>query len=147
MKKAVLFLIISLFVFSFSMAQNNITGKWRTIDDDTREVKSIVKVTKEDGKLYGKIVQLFNEDPNYDPLCTECEGKLKNKKIIGMQIINGLTKEDGIWVGDDGILDPDNGKFYDVKIWMDEDDSKKLNVRGYIAFLYRTQTWIREIEE
>ncbi|HKK81727.1 MAG TPA: DUF2147 domain-containing protein [Prolixibacteraceae bacterium] len=147
MKKAVLFLIISLFVFSFSMAQNNITGKWRTIDDDTGEVKSIVKVTKEDGKLYGKIVQLFNEDPNYDPLCTECEGKLKNKKIIGMQIINGLTKEDGIWVGDDGILDPDNGKFYDVKIWMDEDDSKKLNVRGYIAFLYRTQTWIREIEE
>ncbi|MCF8361074.1 MAG: DUF2147 domain-containing protein [Prolixibacteraceae bacterium] len=147
MKKTITLLIISLFVFSFSMAQNSVTGKWRTIDDDTGEVKSIVEITKKDGKLYGEIVQLFNEDPNYDPLCTECKGKLKNKKIIGMQIINGLKKEDGEWVGDDGILDPDNGKFYDVKIWVDEDDPKKLNVRGYIAFLYRTQTWVREIEE
>ncbi|MDA3818485.1 MAG: DUF2147 domain-containing protein [Prolixibacteraceae bacterium] len=147
MKKSITLLIISLFVFSFSMAQNSVTGKWRTIDDDTGEVKSIVEITKKDGKLYGKIIQLFNEDPNYDPLCTECNGKLKNKKIIGMQIINGLTKEDGEWVGDDGILDPDNGKIYDVKIWVDEENPKKLNVRGYIAFLYRTQTWIREVEE
>jgi uncharacterized protein (DUF2147 family) len=147
MKKTILLLTITLFACGLSVAQNSVTGKWRTIDDDTGEVKSIVEITKEDGKLYGEIVQLFNEDPNYDPLCTECEGKLKNKKIIGMQIINGLTKEDGKWVGDDGILDPDNGKFYDVKIWVDEEDPKKLNVRGYIAFLYRTQTWIREIED
>ncbi len=147
MKKTILLLTITLFACGLSVAQNSVTGKWRTIDDDTGEVKSIVEITKEDVKLYGEIVQLFNEDPNYDPLCTECEGKLKNKKIIGMQIINGLTKEDGKWVGDDGILDPDNGKFYDVKIWVDEEDPKKLNVRGYIAFLYRTQTWIREIED
>lgn len=147
MKKSILLLIVTLFACSILVAQSSITGKWRTIDDDTGEVKSIVEITKKNGNLYGEIVQLFNEDPNYDPLCSECSGKLKNKKIIGMQIINGLTREEGKWVGDDGILDPDNGKFYDVKIWVDENEPKKLNVRGYIAFLYRTQTWIREIEE
>jgi uncharacterized protein (DUF2147 family) len=146
MKKIILLLIITLFACGISVAQSSVTGKWRTIDDETGEVKSIVEITKNDGKLYGKIVQLFNKDPNYDPLCTECKGKLNNKKIIGMQIINGLKKKDGKWVGDDGILDPDNGKFYDVKIWVDKEDPDKLNVRGYIAFLYRTQTWIREIE-
>ncbi|MDA3879016.1 MAG: DUF2147 domain-containing protein [Prolixibacteraceae bacterium] len=147
MKKTVLLLIITLFAFSFSMANSNVTGKWRTIDDNTGEVKSIVEITKKDGKLYGKIIQLFNEDPNYDPLCTECKGKLKNKKILGMQIIKGLEFKDDRWVGDDGILDPDNGKIYDVKIWVDEENDNKLNVRGYIAFLYRTQTWVREIEK
>jgi uncharacterized protein (DUF2147 family) len=69
---------------------------------------------------------------------------LKGKKILGMQIINGLTLRDGRWSGNNGILDPDNGKYYDVKIWVNEKDPSRLNVRGYISFLYRTQIWLRE---
>lgn len=147
MKRTTLVLFL-LAIFSFSMAANNdVTGKWRTIDDETGEVKSLVEITKKGEKLYGKIIRLFNEDPNYDPLCTECKGNLKNKKIIGMQIINGIELKKDQWAGDDGILDPDNGKLYDVKIWVDEENENKLNVRGYIGFLYRTQTWEREIEK
>jgi uncharacterized protein (DUF2147 family) len=37
------------------------------------------------------------------------------------------------------ILDPNNGKVYKYKIFR---DGKNLAVRGYIAFLYRTQTWL-----
>jgi len=110
----------------------------------TGEVKSIVEITKTNGKVYGTIVKLFNKDPNYDPVCEECSDHLKGKKIIGMQIISGLTNESNIWKGNNGILDPDNGKYYNVRIWLDQEDPDRLNVRGYIAFLYRTQTWYRE---
>ncbi len=143
MKKLASIFFLIIFATTISFAEG-IEGKWKTIDDGTGEVKSIVNIAIKDGKLYGKIIQLFNEDPNYDPVCDECKGDKKGQKIIGMQIINGLTKKDGKWIGDDGILDPDNGKHYDVKIWVDEDDPTKLHVRGYIAFLYRTQTWLKE---
>jgi len=140
-----IFLIVMLSIFAiFTLNAAEIAGKWKTIDDATGEVESIVEITKIDGKLYGKIVKLFDKDPNYDPICDLCKDHLKDKKIMGMQIINGLTEENGKWIGDKGILDPDDGKYYDVKIWVDEKDPSKLNVRGYIAFLYRTQTWIRE---
>ena len=143
MKKLLTLLTIAFLTSTIASAQG-IVGKWKTIDDGTGEVKSIVEITVKDGKLYGKIIKLFNEDPNYDPICDECEGDKHGQKIIGMQIIDGLTMKDGKWIGDDGILDPDNGKYYDCKIWVDEEDTSKLHVRGYIAFLYRTQTWHRE---
>jgi uncharacterized protein (DUF2147 family) len=140
-----IFFIFLLFIFALVTANAaEIVGKWKTIDDGTGEVKSIVEITKKDGKLYGKIIKLFDKDPNYDPICDMCKDHLKNQKIIGMQIINGLTEKEGKWVGDKGILDPDNGKYYNTKIWVDEKNPSKLNVRGYIAFLYRTQTWLRE---
>jgi len=40
-------------------------------------------------------------------------------------------------------MDPENGKVYDCKVWVDEDEPDKLNVRGYIGFFYRTQNWYR----
>lgn len=142
MKRGVLILLL---VFSFGILRaESIEGKWKTIDDVTGEVKSIVEITIKDGKAFGTIVQLFNEDPNYDPVCKVCKGRLKNQKIIGMQIINGLELKEGKWVGRKGVIDPDNGKFYYCKLWLDEDNPNRLNVRGYITFFYRAQTWKRE---
>jgi uncharacterized protein (DUF2147 family) len=143
MKITFLFLLLLVFTLTAVHAAD-IVGQWKTIDDKTGEAKSVVEITMKDRKLYGTIVKLINPDPNYDPVCTECKDHLKGKKMLGMQIINGLKKEDDKWVGDRGILDPDNGKYYDVKIWVDETNPSKLNVRGYIAFLFRTQTWYRE---
>ncbi len=139
MKKIGLTLLILL--SAIVLHANPISGKWKTIDDGTGEVKSIIKVYEKDGKLYGDIVKLFNEDPNYDPVCTECDGDLKGKKIIGMTIINGLENKGDYWYAKKGIIDPDNGKWYDVKIWREGDE---LKVRGYISVVYRTQTWLLE---
>jgi len=59
-----------------------------------------------------------------------------------MEIIREMEKDDDEW--EDGtILDPKNGKVYDCKLWVDEDDPNILNVRGYIAFFFRTQIWKR----
>lgn len=135
-----LFLVVACVLLSSSLfAQGNVTGKWQTIDDETGKMKSIVNIEIKDGKLYGTVIEL---EPNSDPnkVCTECTDHRKGQKIIGMQIISGLEKDDDVWEGDDGIIDPENGKLYDVKVW--EEDGK-LQVRGYIGFIFRTQNWIR----
>ena len=142
--KLLLFTLIFLFVPIVAAAQQDtVLGKWKTIDDTTGEVKSLVQIYEQKGKLYGKIVKLFpkpEEDP--DPICDKCSGDEKNKKILGMLVIRGLTKKGDVW-SDGKLLDPDNGKVYDGKVWLEQG---KLKVRGYLLFFYRTQTWVPFVE-
>ena len=134
-----LFLSIPLFA-----QHDDITGLWKTIDDETGNPKSVVKIYIEDGKLYGDIVKLFRkpgEDP--DPICDKCDkdDSRYNKKILGMTIITDMEyqKSDNEW--EDGeILDPKKGKVYDCKLWV---ENGKLQVRGYVLFFHRTQEWLR----
>ncbi len=129
-------------LFSISMTSQSVIGKWKTIDDNTGEAKSIVEIYKDnDGKYYGKILELMNKAEE-DKLCTECDGEDYNKPVKGMVIIKSLSK-DGEEYSGGTITDPKNGKVYRCKIWVDEDDPQRLNVRGYIAFLFRTQQWIK----
>lgn len=118
----------------------SVVGKWQTIDDNTGEVRSIVEIFETSGKIYGKIVKLFpkpSEDP--DPLCDKCDpdDPRYNRKVIGMEIIRGLKQEGQEHAGGD-ILDPENGKVYRAKIWI---EGKHLKVRGYWGPFFRTQTW------
>lgn len=132
----VLFIGISICAF----AQSDVTGKWKTIDDETGKEKSIVDIYEKDGKIYGKITKLFRgPDEEQDPICDECPGDRKNEKIIGMEIIRGMEWDAGDEEYDEGeIMDPEDGKTYDCVIWREGDE---LKVRGYVAFFYRTQTW------
>ena len=140
MKKILLpFLII---IASFAFGQSQVIGKWKTIDDNTGEPRSIVDVFERSGKVYGKIIKLYRkpgEDP--DPLCDDCETDNPRfmKKIIGMEIIEGLVKDDQEY-GGGFILDPENGKVYRCKIWVEDN---QLKVRGYIGPFYRTQNWLK----
>lgn len=137
LKKFLMLLFVSVFI-SASYGQTSMIGNWKTIDDETGKAKSIVKLYMKGDRLYGDIIKLINDDPNYDPLCTDCTGALKNKRVLGMTIVHGLTNDDNVWKGSDGIMDPDNGKYYTVKMWREGD---QLMVRGYIGPFYRTQTW------
>lgn len=130
-------LTLVLLMITTAVFSQSITGKWKTIDDNTGKPKSIVKIYIKEGKAFGDIIKLLDNDEE-NPLCDECPGDRYMKPLIGLTIITGLHVDDGKWKGDDGILDPDNGKLYDVRIWRDGD---KLNVRGYIGPFYRTQTW------
>lgn len=120
----------------FSFAQ--IEGKWKTIDDETGQAKSIVEVFKKsDGKYYGKVIKLLIKPEN--PNCTGCKDDRKNKPILGMEVIRGLKKDGNEFTGG-SIIDPKNGKAYKCTVTRSGD---KLNVRGYIGFslIGRTQTW------
>jgi uncharacterized protein (DUF2147 family) len=140
MKTSFTHILLLLVATQFAFAQS-VVGKWKTIDDETGEAKSIVEIYKKDGKIYGKVVDILNPEKR-DGLCEKCKDDRKDKPVLGMQIINGLTQDDEEYSGGK-ILDPEKGKEYKCKIWLDEDDTDKLYVRGYIAFFYRTQNWYR----
>ncbi|MFL9834368.1 DUF2147 domain-containing protein [Chryseobacterium terrae] len=135
MKKLLATFVLSLFsVMSFAQ----IEGKWKTIDDETKQAKSIVEIYKKsDGKYYGKVSQLLIKPAN--PNCTGCKDDRKNKPILGMEIIRGLEKDGDEFTGGT-ITDPKTGKTYKCTITKSGD---KLNVRGYmgVSILGRTQVW------
>lgn|SRR5688572_24414770 len=121
-----------------SHAQTSVLGKWKTVDEETNEEKSIIEIFERDGKVYGKIVKIFTqEDP--DPVCEECPDNdpRYKKKIIGMEIIKDMEK-DGNEYSKGNILDPQDGKIYRCRMWVESDG---LKVRGYWGPFYRTQTW------
>ncbi len=143
MRKTLFTLAFIFTAISFSYGQS-VVGTWKTVDDETGKVKSYVQIFEKGGQLYGKITKLLNRKPdaNPNPVCDKCKDDRKNKKVIGLEIIRNM-KKDGSEYADGTILDPNNGTVYDCKIWIDKDKPNVLNVRGYIAFFYRTQTWHR----
>lgn len=118
-----------------------VLGEWKTIDDNTGVAKSIVELYEENGEIFGRIKRILKEEKR-NLRCTECKGDEKNQKVEGMVILKHL-KEDGDEYSGGTITDPENGKSYDAKVWLSGDDPNTLKVRGYIAFLYRTQEWKR----
>lgn len=128
--------------FAFTGSAEEVTGKWKTIDDKTGDPKSIVNIYEKNGKYYGQIIKLFRKPgENPDPVCDKCEtDDLRyNKRITGMVILNDLVKDGDEYSGGT-ILDPKEGKVYRCKLWI---ENGELKLRGYIAFFFRTQTWER----
>jgi uncharacterized protein (DUF2147 family) len=133
--------LIFIVVAANAVAQKTVVGKWKTIDDNTGEAKSIIEIFERGGKVYGKVVQILDPTAKPDPVCDKCpdDDPRFKKKIIGMEIIQGLVK-DGAEYSEGTILDPEPGKIYRCKLWLDGED---LMVRGYWGPFYRTQTWKR----
>ena len=141
MKKAIFTFLLIAVAGLFSASAQGVVGKWKTIDDETGQAKSIVEIYEQNGKIYGKVVEILNPAKK-EAKCTKCKGADKDKPIDGLIIIKGLTK-DGDEYTDGDILDPNKGKLYSCTIKLDGKD--KLDVRGYmgISMLGRTQTWTR----
>jgi len=117
----------------------SIFGQWTTIDDNTGKKRSVVELYQSNNKLFGRIVKFYPKPgEGTDPVCEECTGEHENMRILGMNILSGLTKDEQEW-SNGTILDPENGEYYDCKMWLEDG---KLNVRGYLLFFYRTQTWV-----
>jgi uncharacterized protein (DUF2147 family) len=116
-------------------------GLWKSIDDETKAPKSLVRISESGGVYSGKIEKLLTAGRE-DAKCEKCEGDLKDKPVTGMAIITGMKKVDEGFEGG-SILDPNNGKVYRSKMKLIE-GGKKLEVRGYIGPFSRAQIWTRE---
>ncbi|HBG88915.1 MAG TPA: DUF2147 domain-containing protein [Stenotrophomonas sp.] len=129
-----------------AQAADSAAGRWKTIDDKTGKVKSIVEISQAaNGALSGKVVEILQSDKGPNPVCDGCEGANKNKPVKGMTILWNLSQDMGShskWSGGT-ILDPANGKTYKSKLEL-QPGGGKLDVSGCIAFICRTQTWVRE---
>lgn len=141
LKTLVLSSLFALSTSVFAQATDSPVGLWKTIDDETKQTKSLVRISEAGGAFVGKIEKLTTPGRE-NAVCGACEGDLKDKPVTGMTIINGMKKSDDGYEGGT-IFDPNNGKTYKSKMKL-IDGGKKLEVRGYIGPFSRAQVWVRE---
>jgi len=137
-----IFFFISIF-FTFNANAQTIEGKWKTIDDETGKTRSIVEIYQRGDEYFGKVTKILDPISNQEALCEECDENDPRymKKVVGMEIIKGMKLDNKKNEYEGGeILDPESGNLYDCRIWLDEQGNLKL--RGYLLFIYRTQTWL-----
>ena len=140
---AIAVLLPALLAAGSALAADTAVGRWKTIDSDTGKPKSIVEITQApDGVISGHIVELLDPSkPN--PVCDKCSDDRKNKPIAGMEIIRGMKAQGGGKYAGGTILKPDEGKVYKSKMELVE-GGRKLEVSGCIAFICKSQTWLRQ---
>jgi uncharacterized protein (DUF2147 family) len=125
-------------------AQTTPAGLWKTIDDNTKKERSLVRIAEAGGVYTGRIEKSLEPDSKGPVTCEKCTDERKGQPLIGMALIRNIKQNaDDKEVFDGGdIVDPDNGKTYKLRL-KPLDGGKKLEVRGYIGPFYRNQTWIR----
>jgi uncharacterized protein (DUF2147 family) len=124
-------------------AQNSPVGLWKTIDDDGKTEKSLVRITDGGGTLTGKVEKIFDASKQ-DSKCDKCTDERKDQPVLGMTILRHLKQDADdkeVWSGGE-ILDPNNGKTYKARL-KPLDGGRQLRMRGYIGPFYRTQVWQR----
>jgi len=123
-------------------AQATPAGLWRTIDDETKQEKSLVRIADTGGVLSGKVEKLLDAT-RQDAKCDACTDARKGQPVLGMTILEGVRKnaDEPYWDGG-AILDPNNGKTYKVRL-TPKDNGRTLEVRGFIGPFYRNQAWQR----
>lgn len=123
-------------------------GSWYT-----EEQKSKIEIVKKDGKFEGKITWL--KAPKYTEEDAEGElGVVKHDRknpdaakratpLLGLQILQGFTYAGESRWENGTVYDPESGKTYKCKMWLDGND--KLKVKGYVgvSVLGRTTLWTR----
>jgi uncharacterized protein (DUF2147 family) len=127
-----------------ALAQATPVGLWKTIDDDGKTEKSLVRISESGGALSGRIEKVLDPTSKPDAVCDQCTDERKGQPIVGLTILRNLKRNAGEaewWEGGD-VTDPKNGKTYRASVRTIE-DGKKLQMRGYMGPFYRTQTWIR----
>jgi len=126
-----------------ALAQMTPIGTWRSIDDETKQPKAQIAITDSGGVLTGRIEKLLR--PGADPhgVCDRCTDDRKDKPMVGLEIIRGAKKTEGkdVWEGG-RILDPEKGSTYALRLTPIEGGAK-LEVRGSVLGIGRTQTWVR----
>ncbi len=130
-------LLTAVLFAAWNLFSADVVGYWKTIDDETNEAKSIVRIYEHEGKIYGRVVKLFKNP--------DATAKLPdNPKIVGLDILWNLKrnrKSSNSKCTGGKVLDPQKGKVYTAQIWL-EDNGKKLVMRGSLFGIGRSQTWL-----
>ena len=119
-------------------------GLWKTVDDNTKREKSLVRIVESGGVYTGKVEKIIDPDSPKDAVCKDCTDDRKDQPVLGMVILRNLKQDADdkeTWSGGE-ILDPNNGKTYKARLKPLE-GGKQLQMRGYLGPFYRTQVWLR----
>ena len=137
-----MFTAAALLAAGIASAQMTPVGLWKTIDDDGKTEKSLVRIIEVGGVVSGKVEKLLDPKTKPDDVCDKCTDERKDKPVVGLTIIRNAKKSgDETWEGGD-ITDPNNGKVYKLRLKPLE-GGRLLEVRGYIGPFFRNQQWVR----
>lgn len=140
MRKYILAGLLAPLAFGVS-AQNSVSpvGKWKTLDDESGKPMTITEVYEaKNGTLAAKI----SENLGLPATCSTCSGAYKDKPFVGIVTLSNLkANKDGSWSGN-GYKPSDDRKFNAKSVKL-VDGGKKLEVKGCVAFICRTATWVR----
>jgi uncharacterized protein (DUF2147 family) len=135
-----LFFIPGCFIAGNLYAQANpdaILGIWFNEEKDGK-----IKIYKENGKFYGKIVwhKTGDDIASYD--VNNPDPEMQKRKKVGLVILTDFEFDDGQWEDGD-IYDTKSGKTYSCIIKLLKDGN--LHVRGYIgiSLIGRTTHWTK----
>ena len=136
---AVLVTILSAMLAGPAVAQNSAVGLWKNAEPDK---VTLIRISEEGGKLVGKIEKVLkNNVEDTTARCAKCKDEIKDKPMVGLQLIWDMEKDGNRWSGGK-LLDPETGRVVNCRLETAEGGTK-LQVRGSIAFLSKTQTWTR----
>lgn len=140
-----MFRILFLLFFSTTLFAQDITGFWKSVDDETGLARCVVAVYEYGNRCYGRIIGTFDDegkmkDSIYHPV-TRAPGVVGDPYYSGLDIIWDLEENGSSYDGK--ILDPENGKVYRAELWRDGDD---LIVRGKLFIFFRSQTWLPAVK-
>ncbi len=131
MKRRFQLLAIALLACTATFAQvEKIVGDWTTVDDNSGKKVSIVRIYKENGAYFGKIIKLL--DPSANP------------KSLGEMVIRDMKEKKGHLAGG-RVYDPKSGNTYYGTVKYNA-DKNTLTLRGSIdkfGMLGRSQTWVK----
>ena len=144
MKKLIILFFLGVYALT-SVAQeaDKIVGVWWNEEKTTK-----IEVEKKDGKYIGTIVYMIpekyeNGEPPKDD--ENPDQALRNRSIVGLQILNGFVYNSGKEEWKDGsIYDPKSGKTYDCYGWLESDNLLKL--KGFVAgirWMGKSSEWYR----
>lgn len=132
-------------------AEDDVTGFWKIIDDETGRLRSIIALYKHQDMLYGRLVVTFHENETvkntiYAP--GERATKLPDQPYFaGLDIVWDLKWDEAKKRWQKGkILDPKKAKVYSSEITWDP-QKQQLVVRGKIGPFGRNQFWLRTSEK
>lgn len=129
-----------LFIFWGMLQAQSPIGVWKTVDEKNGRTKGQIEFFEKDGMLFGKVLKLSNDTLNH--ICTACPGERRGQRMLGMILMENLRYKDGYWQ-DGRVLSPKQGKWYELRIWLEPNNPNVLVLRAYWGLLYRTQKWIR----
>ena len=104
-----------------------------------------MEIDEKGGKYFAKVLKLYNVTNGIKPedvICNKCKGDKKDKKVIGMNVIENLVKK-GEEYKDGTITDPKNGKSYNCSVKIDPKDPNTHIVKGSVGPFSRSQYWKR----
>ena len=119
-----------------------ICGKWESI-----EKSLVIQVYKQDKQFKAKIIWFRDTDGkpmDYWKDIHNPDTKLRNRKILGMSILNGLNYNSNTRSWENGIVyDSRHGRYWNASGYIDK--KGHLRVRGYwhFKFIGRTMTFYR----